>query len=210
MLTFNPISIQFMKRLFLFSLTLLLPLFLFAQESKSQKEVGILFSDIYSFGLSYKSGTSKALWRFQSLYLGASNSKHMPIHFGEQENYFGFQFSFGREWRKLITPKLELRYGADLLFSIDQATYEILNTSSPSGIIIKKDNNYAPGVDLVFGFNYIINKNLSVGAEVNPFVSFMTGKSTFNNGTTEVITDKTGVNYGMSNQSVLLNLAYRF
>lgn len=199
-----------MKRTIIISLAFILPLLLFAQESKSQKEVGILFSDMNSFGISYKTGTSKALWRFQTLYLGGSNSKHMPLHFGDLETNFGFQFSFGREWRKLITPKLELRYGADLLFSFDHSTYEILGTSSSSATINNKDNNYKPGIDLVFGFNYIINRNLSVGAEVNPYISFITGKTTYNNGNSDVITDNSGIIYGMSNQSVLLNLTYRF
>jgi hypothetical protein len=71
-----------------------------------------------------------------------------------------------------------------------------------------------PCYKLVFGFNYKLGDNFVIGAEVLPNFSYTTGTSIekyyYTNNGDEVKSDISGFNYGLSNTSVLLSLAYRF
>jgi hypothetical protein len=39
-----------------------------AQETVKQQEVGLVFRSLNNFGLTYKVGTKKSLWRYQALF----------------------------------------------------------------------------------------------------------------------------------------------
>ena len=89
--------------------------FAFGQDSinkKKRHEVGITLSDLNSFGLTYRLGKDKALWRFNTV-------------FGEFQKLSSDSYSYlyggsiGREWRKNLTENLLFRYGSDI-FSINE------------------------------------------------------------------------------------------
>lgn len=57
-----------MKKLFVILLCLSATLLSEAQENPKQKEAGIIFNNLDNFGLTYKIGNNKALWRFNTLF----------------------------------------------------------------------------------------------------------------------------------------------
>ena len=91
--------------------------FTIAQEAKKQKEVGLVFNDFNNFGLTYKFGIEKSMWRLNTLFMSGSDSKEESDENELKVSSIGFGVGFGKEFRKGITEKLEMRYGADISFS---------------------------------------------------------------------------------------------
>jgi len=48
---------------------------LFAQEKTKQREVGLAFTNFDNFGITYKIGNEKALWRYNLLFLSGNQQK---------------------------------------------------------------------------------------------------------------------------------------
>lgn len=46
---------------------------LHSQETKKQKEVGLVFSNLDNFGLTYRSGTANSLFRLNTLFISGAN-----------------------------------------------------------------------------------------------------------------------------------------
>ena len=196
-----------MKNVALVFVCILVPFFATAQEKEPQKvkEVGIVFHNLDNFGFTYKTGTEKSLWRFSTLSLNGTNTKSTDDFPGLKQNTFGIGFSAGREYRKMIIDDLYFRYGLDLVFTyssqkIDNSTFNYKET----------DKNYSPGMNIVLGLNYNINEKIVLGAELLPYFTYTrsSNKKVDNNVETKSGYNKTS--YGVSNQSVLLTLAYRF
>lgn len=219
------------------SLLLMAPILLSAQDSAVVKiekprvhEVGLAFpnlSDLGQLGLIYRIGSEKALWRFGTFSFNGSDSDAQRDSTGSiLGNGFNVNVTAGREYRKKISEKFELRYGADLSFgfrkskntrestSYDPDSQELLYTRKSKD----ETTSYAPGLGLVLGFNYSLLNNLILGAEVKPSITYSYRE---NNRKTEMITDtesqttqdlltSNSLSYGFSNYSVLLSLAYRF
>jgi len=89
-----------MKKNVLILLTIIMSYTLMAQQK--QKEVGLVFNNLNNFGLSYKTGTNKALWRFNTMFISGyninSSSDRDSISDVNNENLFGFGISMGREF----------------------------------------------------------------------------------------------------------------
>ena len=132
------------------------------QETQKQKEVGIVFRNLDNFGLTFKSGTNKSLWRFSTLLVQGSNFEETTDSVENKQSSRGFGVGFGREYRESISDKIELRFGAELLPNFGYIT----------GTSVERDSRSDDGV--------------------------------------ERKTDISGFNYGLSNTSALLSLAYRF
>ena len=215
-----------MKKLSIVLALIFASIYLVAQENSETidsanvkvQEIGIAFSNFDNFGLTYKIGNEKSLWRFYTLYFSGDNSKrdrdYSTYITNKKDNNYGFGFKVGKEFRRIIVSNLEFRYGFDLMFDyshekslIDYENYAIINSDS-------KTNTYSPGVDIVIGLNYVIKEKLVIGVEILPFFSYDTGKDSFinysENSTFEQTTKISGYSYGLSNSSALLTLAYRF
>ena len=196
-----------MKNVALVFICLLAPLFTMAQEQEPQKvrEVGIAFSNLDNFGFTYKTGTEKSLWRFSTLSLNGTNTKSVDDFPGLQQKTFGLRLSAGKEFRKMIVDDLYLRYGLDLVF-----TYSSQKIDNSRISYQETDRNYSPGMNIVLGLNYNINEKIVLGAELLPYFTYTRSS---NKKVDDNIETKSGYNktsYGVSNQSVLLTLAYRF
>lgn len=189
-----------------------------AQENSKQREVGLVFSNFDNFGISYKTGTKRAMWRYNTLLLRGNNNKEDGDFEKITRNNTGFELKFGKEFRRDISDKLEFRFGADLSFRYRDIKYE--NESKIDNVVTLKNNRtvYEPGLNLVLGFNYVVNDNIIIGAEMLPFVRYSTGTSetrernySVNSNTyIDVDSDISGFSYGLSNSSVMLSVAYRF
>ena len=201
-----------MKKLSLILLSLIFPFLLMAQEKTKQKEVGLLFSNLDNFGLTFKTGTNKSLWRFNTLYLSGNNNNQIADSIETNSNSFGFNVQFGKEFRTTIAQNLEFRYGADLSFRFNHSESDRNDKTIDDSDRYFRRDYYEPGINLVIGLNYVINDHLVFGAEILPFVSYITGKEKIEGdyyyGDKE--TDISGFRFGLSNTSARLSLVYRF
>jgi len=183
-----------------------------AQEKTKQREVGITFSSFSRFGLIYKTGTNKALWRYNTLLISGSNYKQSEDSLDRTGNNSGFKLSFGREYRKIVAENLELRYGLDVSFSYYYSGSKTDDYSVDNHDRRYNSDSYEPGVNLVFGLNYVISKNLVVGAEILPSLSYNFGSDShkYYYNDKEIKSSFHAFEYGLSNTSALLSIAYRF
>jgi len=203
-----------MKKSSLILALLSISFFLMAQEPVKQKEIGLVFSNLDNFGLTFKTGTDKSLWRFNTLLISGINEVRTSDSLVDNYNRLGFGIELGKEYRKEIGEKLELRFGADVSFTYSQSKSDSDDKSVDNDDWLDEETTYRPGVNLVFGLNYVINKNFVIGAELLPYFSYTFGTTVrehyYLNDGNEVKRDISGFSYGLSNSSVLLSLAYRF
>jgi len=203
-----------MKKLLFILLSVSMSYGLMAQDTLKQKEIGLVFSNLNNFGLTYKTGTNKSLWRFTTFYIKGGNMDDPQDNTLYNDSNTGFGVRVGKEYRKNIAHHLEMRYGADLSFKYTQSIHGVKDISTHNRDIYHKRTTYQPGINLVFGFNYIIKENIVIGAELLPGFSYTTGtsvaKDPWTNNGEEVKHNISGYSYGLSNTSVLLSLSYRF
>jgi hypothetical protein len=188
--------------------------YLVAQETVKQKEIGLVFSNLDNFGLTFKTGTDKSLWRFNTLFISGNNMDEKADSLVSKQSNMGFGVKIGKEYRKNIVDNLEMRFGADLSFRYSQYKTDYDDKTVDDYDRLNERTTYQPGVNLVFGFNYLLGENILIGAELMPSFTYTTGESFekryYNNDAEEIKTDISGFNYGLSSTSVLLSLAYRF
>ena len=208
-----------MKKVLFTTLAVAFSLLVMAQEKTKQKEVGLSFSNLDEFGITYKVGTQKAMWRFNTLLLtgGKTTMKYPEQYRQVRDEYsdkdFGLNLMVGREYRTSIDDNFEFRYGFDLSFSNYKLTHEdkTMEDSHDWRKTVSKESSY--GFNLVFGFNYVFKNKLVVGVEALPNVSIIDGeikKSAYYGDFETEKSDISGSRYGLKNSSVLLTLAYRF
>jgi len=203
-----------MRKSLLILLCLSMSYYLMAQETVKQKEIGLVFSNLDNFGLSFKTGTNKSLWRFNTLFITGNNTDNTADSLVNKQSNMGFGVKIGKEYRKDLVDNLEFRFGADISFTYSQSKSEYDDKTVNDYDRLNKQTTYRPGVNLVFGFNYKLGDNFVIGAELLPNFSYTAGTSTekyynTNNGD-DVKSDISGFSYGLSNTSVLLSLAYKF
>jgi hypothetical protein len=177
----------------------------FSQEVIKQKEIGISFSNFDSFGFFYRTGKPSAMWRFNSVF-GSGYSQQQEDDTNTYEtNSFGFSVSAGREYRKILIENLEGRAGFDVALSYqsyknEQREYPSYTSSSKA---------FTPGLNVVFGLNYIVKQRVILGAELLPGFYYTTGKITQeSSGETNTI-DVSNIGFSLSNMA-RLTVAYRF
>lgn len=203
-----------MKKSMMILMIITMSIFATAQEKTKQKELGLTFRNLDSFGLSYKTGSEKALWRFNTLLLSGNKSEEKSDNVSNDQSSAGVSVSFGREYRKSILDDLEFRYGADVSFSYTKSKTDYSDQNYPDYARKIERTSYHPGINVVLGLNYVINQKIVVGVEVLPSFSYNTGESVETNyyetGDEEVKSDLSGYSYGLSNTSALISIAYRF
>ncbi|NQU34819.1 MAG: hypothetical protein HQ521_16445 [Bacteroidetes bacterium] len=201
-----------MKKLLLIFITLTMSVMVIAQEKSKQKEVGLVFNSLNSFGLTYKTGTTKSLWRFNTLFISGNSTEEVSDSINRKQSNMGFSIKFGKEYRKLIVDDLEFRYGVDLAFAYSQYTYNTNDRSIADNDNTNEKTSYTPGINLVFGLNYIFNDHFVIGAELLPYFNYTVGKSKITSFRTDDVTesDISGFSYGLNSTSVMLSLVYRF
>jgi len=185
-----------------------------AQEVVKQKEIGLIFSSLDNFGITFRTGTDKSLWRFNTLLLYGGNTENVADSLIQKRSSGGFGVAIGKEYRRKIVDNLELRFGADISFNYSQYKSDYNDKTVNNYDQLNQQTTYSPGINIVFGFNYKLNNNFTLGAELLPNFTYTTGSSTekynsINNGD-EVKSDISRISYGLTNTSALLSLVYRF
>lgn len=212
LLFFKLIFKTLMKKA-LIIIAVILPFLCQAQDETRIKEVGVTFSNLESFGLTYRMGSQNAVWRFNTIFINGSHQNNIADSMDFKRRNVGAGIYFGREYRTEIADKLEFRYGLDLSLIYthrkNESTSRYANATYSANYTL-----YEPGVGVILGINYVTPKNLVFGAEILPSVRYMVGKdfhsTTSDSGTNTVDYDVSGLSYGISNTSAVLSVAYRF
>ena len=203
------LTLRKMKKLTMILVAIIMSISLMAQEKTKQKEVGLVFNNLDQFGVSYKSGTNKSLWRYSLLLMSGSNVSSTSDYEEQDNKRFGAGLKFGKEYRKEISEKLEFRYGADVSFSYSKSETESENDVRPR--FYNSSTSYRPGFNFVFGMNYLLNEHFAIGAEVLPYFEYNIEKRSHEiNGEDIVESNGTGIYYGLNSSYALLSLSYRF
>lgn len=197
-----------MKKLVLSLFAFLIAITIMAQEKPRIKEIGIVFGNLDNFGLSFKIGKEKALWRINTMLIDGGNMEETMDTIVTKTSSIGLMFGVGREYRKSIAKNLEIKYGADLSFRYQNNK---LDFSDNENTRLTTRTFYEPRFNLVFGFNYVIKEHLIIGAEILPYFSYTIGsmKDELNNDD-RIETDISGIDYGLSNTSIIVSVGYRF
>jgi hypothetical protein len=196
-----------MKKLKLSVLGIALSCFVFAQEKVN--EIGVVFSNLNDFGVTYRFGNEKSLWRFDAVSIYANNNTKAFINYEELDNAYGFDVRVGKEFRKKLNDKISLSYGADISFgyeyTVDGKDYIVFMND-----VINEYRRFLPGINLIIGVNYDITNKLSAGAELLPGGKYYFGK--YKNIQNAVITtaNYSGFQSGINNKSVEFSLRYKF
>lgn len=186
------------------------------EDNSKIHEVGITFRGLDRFGFIYKVGKSSSLWRMEAFTLNGSSRETKDRENDSLESSiinYGGGLSFGREHRKSLTEKFELRYGLDVQYSYRYSTNKQNNTSQRT--YQKTTNFHNVGLEFIFGFNFVAKKQLVIGAEIDLGVYYRFGyekeNDTFIDGSSqESISDVSQYNFGLSNYPAQLTIAYRF
>lgn len=185
-----------------------------AQHGKLVNEVGLLFTNSDDFGLSYKFGTEKSLWRVNLLEISGQGYENDIERILQDNNYNqdskvkGFGINLGKEFRKAVLTNVMFSYGIDLSYSDLYANSS--NSVSPSLERNQKINISRSGLGLVFGLNYIVRHKIVFGASIIPGIGYYYGKLDLTYGETYKVNKISSFNYNLSNSSANFTVAYRF
>lgn len=205
-----------MKKIILLMVISMAILSVNAQEKVKQKELGLVFRNFDNFGIMYKFGNQNSMWRLKSVY-GNSLSQEQKSDSDETNNsYFSGGLSFGKQFTVSLDKQFDFIYGADVSFGYSRSVNEReYSHEETEGYNKNETYEYRPGLNLLLGFNYVINERIVLGAELLPGAYYSYGKSSAtskkDDGSEEIVeSDNTKFIVGISSSSALLSLAYRF
>lgn len=199
-----------MKKVVLIVALVSVPFMMKAQDKVRVNEVGLSFSGLNNFGLTYRVGNEKSLWRFNVLDIGAGKHTEKEDSLEMYSNEVGMAIQIGREYRKALKHNLEFRYGMDLSFGYSYNVTDYNDLSVANEDMHRTRQQYSPGINLVLGLNYCITENIVLGAEITPYFNWTMYKySSDPESEYDSNTYYSSTNYGMSNTSVQLSLIYR-
>lgn len=211
-----------MKNLLLPFVLLFISITTFAQDSQKRvrvKEVGLTFYNLNNFGATYRIGNKDAVWRFNSLFLVGEDGEQTTSNFNSNiilTSNFGYGLNVGRELRKTITEKLDLRLGVDISYNYNVRKEEGFFSDPGS---LRETIDQSAGGNLVLGFNYEVAPSIFVGAELLPYLSFNKGRvnsnQRYDNSNGQVYYEQNKEEYnnistGIRNRSVLISVVYRY
>ncbi len=196
-----------MKKVILITLGVTLSIVTFGQQSQKQKEAGAGFSNLNNWGVFYRVGNPKSLWRFTMLHGFPNLTQYYSPDV--QTKFSGYHVSVraGKEFRKSMTDHLDFRFGGDLMFNYHYLTRTVDDLTMTDNDSYSKSNSIGPGINLVAGLNYRI-KRILIGAEYLPCFQYWKGKAITQENGVETKIDFSGSGYCFT--SGLLSLAYQF
>jgi hypothetical protein len=174
----------------------------FAQKNSNIHEVGLTFNSNLDFGLIYKTGTEKSVFRLQGLFL---NGSHQSAPNGNNTNLnnnsYGFGISLGSEFRQNIAKNLFLIYGFGA--GAQYVGQDVIN----NGIVEQYHHIFSPKINLVVGFSYVLKEHWIFSIEALPYIQYDAITQSSGN-SLGVVSSR--ITYGMNMASVRLVIAHRF
>jgi hypothetical protein len=201
-----------MKRSLLLLILIPLAYFSYSQDTAKIMEIGFTTKNLNDFGLTYRFGREKTVWRFNAISTGFDNGTNIENSQNHTWSTLGFGFQFGKEWRTSLTQKFELRYGLDLAYHYDSSKDEYFYISTPEQVDKYTTNNYSTGINAVLGFNFVFTDNFLVGAEFQPAITYTKGKNKIYNSDVlnPIINESESLSFGFNTDAIRLSLLYRF
>lgn len=201
-----------MKKLILLIAVSISILTVSAQEKLKQQELGLVFQSLDNFGVMYKFGHQKSMWRLKSIYGTTTNYKEKGEYEENSHKYNQFGIGFGKQYNASIDEHLDFIYGMDITGKYSSRLDEEFDSESELRRTLE-DKRYSVGLNFVLGFNYVLNQRFVFGVELLPGLDYSTSTTStkyekYENDDTEI--DESGLNIGLSSSSALLSIAYRF
>lgn len=185
---------------------ILIPVLLAQSESRERlHEIGLSFYGLDAFGIRYKTGTEKDLFRMTTLY---GNFSHNQTIFSDQDDSdmkttsANIGISAGYEHRIAMVKNFQFLIGPDAYVSYGWNKEDFENYL-PDQI----RNTISAKIGLLLGFNWNIREFLSLSAEVVPGLSY--SHSTYLQSDDQNKRSQNSIQFGFSNQSASLTIAYR-
>ncbi len=179
-----------MKNLLKTIILIILPLtFITAQEDNDKQEVGVRMNTSNQYDLFYKNQIGENKYfrlRTVNAYLNKSDSG-----LGTNVYNIGFGLATGIEKRKELTDEFEMILGWEALASIAHRKFE----ESSQG-------NYRLGLGFVLGFNYKLTKNINIGIETIPSITYSSSYGGFRN--------PSSINIGLNSSNINFTGMYSF
>ena len=191
---------------------LLFQIQLFGQNK--QHEIGIRFSNSNNYGIDFKFGQKHAMWRISTMYIGYDDYSAIEEEFYDLLNY-GASFSFGKEFRKEVTSKLEFRAGLELFAQHNLQEFDTPIQINDNRYIYKISNTTtAGGLKFVIGSNIQLKKHFLLGIEVLPSLGYIHQESNSEypvaSGNSDEKIIKKGIQFHAKNTNAKVTLAYRW
>lgn len=202
--------------IFFFALILMAPVMAQGQEMPKQRELGLIFTGLDNFGLTYRQGSAAALWRFRVASVSGGSDKSESDSLSNSSQRFSVDLLAGKEFRKTLDEHFTFRYGLDIGFGLrlNEANNQnmFVNGSTQS---TNASQFFTASMNLVLGFNYQLSDKILLGAEVLPSFGYTFGQQDFtnitpNSGTRTNVLDVSDWFYQMRLSSILLSAVYVF
>lgn len=183
-----------MKTKIIMAMTLSL-LFINGIAQNPVKEIGLTFSNLSDFGLIYKAGTDKGLFRLSLLSLSVFSSDE-----NLDQNFQGGAIGGGYEFRKGLGKNLSFVYGPDLQFAVSRTRYNDGASYNYTATIFR------PNLGMILGFRYSVNERFSVSTELRPSIFYQ-----YDHSNNRLSSDTNSSSYGftMSNHAAAITIAYK-
>tara|TARA_R110001592_G_scaffold234658_2_gene492319 strand:+ start:52166 stop:52789 length:624 start_codon:yes stop_codon:yes gene_type:complete len=199
-----------------FAIVLMMPLGAQSQDAPKQREIGLIFTGLNSFGLTYRQGKAEALWRFRVANVSGGSDNSVGDSLSNRSQRFAADLMAGKEFRKTLDEHFTFRYGLDLGLGLrlNEANNEnmFVNGSDQS---TNASQLFTASMNLVLGFNYQLSDKFILGAEVLPSFGYTFGQQEFtyitsNRGARTNVQDVSDWSYQMRLSSILLSAVYVF
>ena len=203
-----------MKRILCLSSLMFLSLLLGAQQLPQHNEIGIATGGTNAYSLIYRTGSATELWRFRALTMMGNSNRYKADSLHRSSSNQNFGLYIGKEFRKPISEKMQMRYGGDISlgYSVNRVRRNDISVFNNDYNDITRTGRV--GVNFVCGVVYHVEKNFILGAEVLPGIDLSYGRSrstTSNNNSTYIAKGSTrAFGYNLSSGWVMLSAAYKF
>lgn len=137
-------------------------------------EIGILLQPTFIFGIDYKLGTRRGLWRFSTVAgSGISSDTKQDTNLLSKINQHQVAFGVGYEWRHVLAKDFLISYGVEVggsysyLFRDDENRIDSIQINTAVA-----NHNTGISLGLVLGFNYVLKDRFNFSISWVPTVNY--------------------------------------
>lgn len=204
-----------MRKILIALASVMMSVSLFAQQSDCIKEIGLSFSSLDNFGVTYKLGREKSPWKIGAFTISDTWVKEKVINLNGIElmnlnqKSKGFGLQLGKEFRNKIINDVYFTFGPDYNFVNYSMNFEEQGNENSDNINYNI-KYYIHELGFNLGVTYVYNDKIVLQAFMIPGLYYMKASGKFEEGNNliESINQK-GIQYSLNN-NVVMSIAYRF